>query len=145
MNRRPAAGGGRPAAGAEPTVVARDAAPVLLVAACTGARCQALRELHGASTAAGDGSGTALRAAVRDRPRAVLLSTACLARCHLSSVAAVGWAAAARSGQLSWLGPPLLLGMLDLPHNAAAAAAWIRHGAPDPRTLPAPLTPASTA
>ncbi len=98
---------------------------MLLVAVCAGDRCSALCRLHAADCVG------ALRAAVRDRRDAVLLSIACLGACHLGSVAAVGWARTRpQVGALDWTGPPVLLTMLDLPARAEAAADWIRHDAP---------------
>ena len=114
---------------------------MLLVAACGGVRCAALRRLRGPAAGPVDRCGHLLRAAVRRRPDAVLLSTACLGPCHLGSVAAVGWARArARGGRLDWLARPVLLTMLDRPERAAAASGWITAGAPDAHTLPALLT-----
>ncbi len=114
---------------------------VLLVAACTGTRCAAVRRPHDPGADPVDRCGHLLRAAVRQRPDAVLLSTACLGPCHLGSVAAVGWARPrAQGGRLDWLARPVLLTMLDSPKRAAAASSWINAGAPDAGTLPALLT-----
>ena len=114
------------------------AEPVLLVAACAGPRCRALRALHDPSAAASGPCGQLLAEAVRQRPRAVLVSTGCLGPCERACVAAVGWGMSHR-GQLRWSGRPAGLGLVEMPAHAAALAAWISGSAPDLKTLPGDL------
>lgn len=111
---------------------------VLLVAACAGPRCRALRTLHDPSAAAFGSCGQLLCEAVRRRPGSVLLSTGCLGPCQRGCVAAVGWAVSDR-GQLRWSARPVGLGMVEIPQRAMALAAWISGSAPDLTTLPEPL------
>lgn len=114
------------------------AEPVLLVAACGGPRCRALRALHDPSARAPDPCGQLLREAVRQRPGAVLISTGCLGPCERACVAAVGWGMI-RGGLLRWSGRPAGLGLVEMPARAAALAAWISGSAPDLKTLPEDL------
>ncbi|GAA2007883.1 hypothetical protein JL107_16160 [Nakamurella flavida] len=98
-----------------------------------------------APSAAGTGGeadpagGEALRAAVRERARAVLISTGCQGRCPLGPVATVGHAhpstGPAVPGTLTWTSPPVVLGPLDPPGDRALAA-WIRRTAPRLADLP---------
>jgi hypothetical protein len=117
--------------------------PVLVVAACAGHRCRALRARHDPS-AAGGSTGELLRQAVQQRPRTVLISTPCLGPCARGCVAAVGTGIAA-SGEVCWAGRPVGLGMVEMPERAAALAAWISSSAPDLATLPEPLWRIGTA
>ena len=100
---------------------------VLLIARCDGSRCAGLHRLRE--------ENTSLRAAVRRRPDAVLMTTLCLGHCELAAVAAVGWARSAHNS-LAWLGPPVLLERTDTAERAAALASWVTAGAPEPGTLP---------
>jgi hypothetical protein len=114
------------------------AEPVLLVAACAGPRCRALRALHDPSAATFGPCGRPLSEAVRHRPGAVLISTGCLGPCERACVAAVGWGMS-RGGQIRWSARPTRLSMIEMPARAAALAAWISGSAPDMRTLPEDL------
>lgn len=107
-----------------------DRETVLLVVVCVGQRCAGLLRLSAA-----DGHGD-LRSAVRERPDALLLHTACQGECHRGGIASVGWAWSA-AGKLTWGAPPLVIGMLEADDRAAALAAWVRASAPDlaPREL----------
>jgi hypothetical protein len=111
---------------------------VLLVAACAGPRCRALRALHDPSAAASGPGGRLLCEAVRHRPGAVLVSTGCLGPCERACVAAVGWGTS-RAGELCWAGRPAGVGLVEMPARAAALAAWISGSAPDLKTLPEDL------
>lgn len=112
---------------------------LLVVAVCAGARCRALRQLHDPSAGDAGPAGAQLRAAVRGRPRSVLVSTECLGPCHRGCVAAVGPGSADGRGGVRWHRPPLRLDLVELPGRDADLAAWIRGGAPDPGRLPAAL------
>jgi hypothetical protein len=119
-------------------MTAGPAEPVLLVAACAGPRCRALRALHDPSAATSGPCGRLLCDAVRRRPGAVLISTGCLGPCERGCVAAVGWGTS-RGGQIRWSARPAGLSLVELPARAAALAAWISGPAPDLRTLPEEL------
>jgi len=114
------------------------AKPVLVIAACAGPRCRALRSLHDPSARASGPCGRLLCEAVRHRPGAVLISTACLGPCERACVVAVGWGTA-RRGHLSWSGRPVGLSLAEMPARASALAAWISASAPDLAALPEDL------
>ncbi|HTQ90605.1 MAG TPA: hypothetical protein VMK84_14075 [Streptosporangiaceae bacterium] len=114
------------------------AEPVLLVAACAGPRCRALRALHDPSARASGPCGRLLCEAVRQRPGAVLVSTGCLGPCERACVAAVGWGMS-QAGQIRWSGRPAGLSLVEMPARAAALAAWVAGSAPDLKTLPEDL------
>jgi hypothetical protein len=83
-----------------------------------------------------------LRAAVGERPDAVLVSTDCLGPCSQGSVVAVG-RGQATVGRLTWLGRPVSLGLVERPERARNLNNWIRGGAPDLITLPTSLLQSS--
>lgn len=133
-----------------------DEQQVLLVAVCGGDRCAGLHRLKGsdesddesasddrARAAREDASvahvcGPRMRAAVRERPDAILMTVACPGLCHLGGVVAVGWAASSER-RLDWQGRPTLLSRVDEHDRNVALADWVRCGAPDVEHLPVQL------
>jgi len=111
--------------------------PVLLIATCGGHRCAALHRLRRGD----DGVDRAeLREAVGHQPRAVLLTTGCLGRCHDGGVAAVGWATGGREG-LRWREQPVAVTEIHLVDRARALAQWVCGAAPRVDRLPRRLRP----
>lgn len=98
---------------------------LLVVVQCTGQRCRALTDLRDPHRPACD---PALAAAVRSRPRSVLVTTGCLGPCHRGAVAAVGWGDRAGS-RVSWTEPAVLVERVEEPARMRATADWIRSGA----------------
>lgn len=109
---------------------------LLVVAVCAGPRCQALRGLHDPTAAAAGPAGAQLRAAVRERPGAVLVSTGCLGPCARGCVAVVGPGSADAQGRVSWHGRPVGLELVERPDRVAEFAAWVSGPAPDVTRLP---------
>jgi hypothetical protein len=114
---------------------------VLLIALCAGPRCAALQRLRAAGPEAGEEADPSapLRAAVRRQPRAVLMRADCLGRCERGSLVAVGRAAEASGGRLSWLDAPTLVGRVDDPARMRLLAGWAGGRSPRPERLPRAL------
>ena len=92
-----------------------------LVALCAGHRCAALRQLAGTA-----GTVDALTDAVRRTRGGVLVTTACLGACALSSLGTVAHrpAGTPRPGRSLWLS-----GLQD-PGRAGGLVAWVADGGP---------------
>ncbi|SOE02219.1 hypothetical protein [Blastococcus haudaquaticus] len=113
-------------------------APGPVVALCRGETC--------ASSAGAAAAAASLAAAVRDTRGAVLVTTGCLRRCTLATVAAV----AHRSGVGECSGPTLWLSGVHHAERQDALSEWIRAGGPGAAAepddgLPATLVPAAAA
>ena len=118
---------------------AADPEQLLLVAACTGPRCRALRHLHAVTAPGVDDDTTVLRDAVRHRRDAVMISTGCLQACSHGSVVVVGSATMPHSRTFRWYSNPVLVGLTDRAGKMADLAAWVLGSAPREQTMPATL------
>ncbi|WP_188538051.1 hypothetical protein [Kocuria dechangensis] len=92
-----------------------------VVAVCHGHRCAGLRRLHGTADHA-----DRIREAVKATPGAVLITSPCLGRCEMASLAAV----ARRDGPSGRVGPTVWLSGLEDECRAEALTAWIASGGP---------------
>lgn len=136
-----------------------DEQQVLVVALCGGSRCAGLHRMRASGGESGDGlastdddrsraarvdasigdvCGSRIRAAVRERSDAVLMTVTCPGLCHLGGVVAVGWADSGER-RLDWQGRPVLLARVEEPDRNVALADWVRSGAPDVKQMPAQL------
>ena len=106
---------------------------------CTGHRCTALRRLAGTV-----GTVQELGSAIRTTPGAVLVTTDCLGRCELGSLAAI----ARRHGPTGRTGRTLWLTGIERADRVEGLRHWITDGGPSTldrpdADLPPSLTPAA--
>ncbi len=92
-----------------------------LVAVCQGHRCAGLRRLTGTAEQVAD-----LQEVVKGTAGAVLISSPCMGRCEMASLAAV----ARRDGPSGRAGPTVWLSGLEDEHRAQALNRWVASGGP---------------
>lgn len=112
-----------------------------LLALCAGQRCTALRRLAGTA-----GTVEELGSAVRATPGAVLVTTDCLGRCELASLAGI----ACHHGSTGRTGRTVWLAGVEQTDRAEALRRWVVAGGPSrldrpDADLPPSLTPAAIA
>ncbi|NUL45379.1 hypothetical protein F7P69_09260 [Cellulosimicrobium funkei] len=105
-----------------------------IVVWCAGHRCSAVRDLHQEQDAT-----SRLRTTVANTAGAVLISSPCLGRCELASVAAVGH----RDGAGRQAGPMVWFSGLDDEARFSALRAWVRSGGPQTFLHPDRLLPSA--
>lgn len=114
--------------------------PVL--AWCMGPRCTALRRLAQPADQTGQPDQTDLmHSTIRQTRGAVLISSPCLGRCELASVAAV----ARRDGPSGQIGPLAWFTGLEQEKHFRALQAWILAGGPQQILQPARVLPPTLA